>query len=772
MLRQRRGAGLCSDDATTHHSILKPPPRPADDEVHEGRQPLAAAVESQHRIRPFLYSSLHIFSVVCLIISVVLAQTKLHTHQECEMTYSRRQFVELSALSAAAAAASSSDSSSSSSESSYYRVFKFMDQRDPRHRSLLTQQAVADDSWCLSLPIVLYVPGHGGSYEQSRSLGAHGTQLTGRSSPHPNERRILRKLRNLHESHPTQNHNNTDRKVDMDDFFYDVVALDFGEEGGGFHGAFLERQAAFIADTVSRIAATCQIHSEDDDSKPLVITIVAHSIGGISTRLALQAHADKMAPVRNVVTLGTPHAHPVLSWESSLWRIYRRTLLKQDESQARNNNNRNQTDPTVVMVSVSGGIRDEMIPPRACWVDESAGLSLLATDFMPNGTAMEIPVQFGMDHRAVVWCHNLLSEVRSILYTMIHHSDDNNASTLTSRVSMVRQRLQLPFNDDDDKVNDYRLSVGTIPSRLQETYGHLTAFAMETGLLYNAEIMVNAYACLGAWRYLHSDTFAVGSSTSWLLWLPALLFAVIQYLILMGLHSHAAPRFGSVLVLAYAADAVFLSFQWSLNCFLRGRWAELIFLEGAVIEDKWFRGTLAVLFAIALYQLLGFPPKANLSLLSLGVVYVLAFTVVAGLPREDCRCRSPELKDWRDRQISFVVWTMVLLPILSIGDVVASVKGLATTTAITVAFVIPVGLRLWIVLPVYFKIVSHPNVRGIPSGCFWYWLHAATLSLACWGLLQGTGFEWWPFHPLSLPLTACAVEDCFEIVYLRKSAGK
>ena len=681
------------------------------------------------------------------------------------MTYSRRQFVELSALSAAAAAAaSSSDPSSSSSESSYYRVFKFMDKRDPRHQSLLTQPAVADDSWCLSLPIVLYVPGHGGSYEQSRSLGAHGTQLTGRSSPHPNEQSILRKLRNLHQA---QN-NITDKKVDIDDFFYDVVALDFGEEGGGFHGAFLERQAAFIADTISRIAATCH----DEDSPPLVITIVAHSIGGISTRLALQSHAEQMAPVRNVVTLGTPHAHPVLSWESSLWKIYRRTLLKQDKPQAQNINNHNRTDPTVVMVSVSGGIRDEMIPPRACWVDESAGLSLLATDFMPNGTAMDIPVQLGMDHRAVVWCHNLLSEVRSILYAMIHHSDDDNASTLTSRVSLVRQRLQLPHNDDDDKVYDYRLSVGTIPSRLQETYGHLKAIAMETGLLYNAEIMVDAYACLGAWRYLHSDTFAVGSSTSWLLWLPALLFAMIQYWVLMRVHSHAAPRFGSVLVLAYAADAVFLSFQWSLNCFLRGRWAEIIFLEGAVIKDKWFRGTLAALLAIALYHFFGFPPKANLSLLSLGVVYVLAFTVVAGLPREDCRCRSPELKDWRDRQISFVVWTMVLLPILSIGDVIASVKGLATTTAIAVAVVIPIGFRLWIVLPAYFKILSHPNVRGIPSECFWYWLHAATLSFACWGLLQGTGFEWWPFHPLSLPLTACAVEDCLEIVYLGEKCGE
>ena len=78
-------------------------------------------------------------------------QTKLCSHEECDMTYSMRIFLELDMP--------------QSLRMSQYRLLKFIDQRDPRHAQFQSKkQPLEGNDWCLipeQTVAVLYVPGHG-----------------------------------------------------------------------------------------------------------------------------------------------------------------------------------------------------------------------------------------------------------------------------------------------------------------------------------------------------------------------------------------------------------------------------------------------------------------------------------------------------------------------------------------------------------------------------------------------------------------------------------
>ena len=51
-----------------------------------------------------------------------------------------------------------------------------------------------------------------------------------------------------------------------------------------------------------------------------------------------------------------------------------------------------------------------------------------------------ISPQLGMDHRAIVWCHNLLSVVRKVVFHLAPHNQKRDGSSSLS--SSPQQRLQ------------------------------------------------------------------------------------------------------------------------------------------------------------------------------------------------------------------------------------------------------------------------------------------------------------------------------------------
>jgi hypothetical protein len=315
-----------------------------------------------------------------------------------------------------------------------------------------------------------------------------------------------------------QNINNTS----IDDFFFDVYAFDFNEEGGAFHASILERQANYIVHVITSLSQWCRSTNDSNDTnskdKVVPIHIVAHSMGGISTRLALQ-HIQRLhnhnddhynnVEIRNVITLGTPHYMPVWSWDTSIHNLYHRLLTNtvpaaagmmirhmDDTSMTQHNTHRHVTNT----VSISGGYRDEMIPPLACYlVDDqnaAAGLmtttssssssssstrrhlfSMISTDIM-NPATIEgkgyVPPYIGVDHRAIVWCHNLLSQVRFILYTFIHASNDIN---MKDQIYESSNRPNSQSSMQREKDLRRKLIGLSPPSKVSESYEYLQSLS-------------------------------------------------------------------------------------------------------------------------------------------------------------------------------------------------------------------------------------------------------------------------------------------------------
>lgn len=181
---------------------------------------------------------------IILFVSGFILRSQFHNGQECDMTYSMREFLEIE-----------TNFRSNSAATKLYKLFKFVDRRDPRYRQLLMekQQPLNERSnWCngnknaVPRSIVLFIPGHWGSYSQSRSVGAHGLQLTKRRVD-MREREIVQALGSNLLSGDSQKEEN---------FVYDVYSVDFAEQGAALHGQFLLFQSDFVASAVRQLAVS------------------------------------------------------------------------------------------------------------------------------------------------------------------------------------------------------------------------------------------------------------------------------------------------------------------------------------------------------------------------------------------------------------------------------------------------------------------------------------------------------------------------------------
>lgn len=391
------------------------------------------------------------------------------------MTYSRFQFLPLRVVASADIGFTKTGHSRGSlfgeeAFSNRYRLLKFTDARDPRHRhfypisgSLIENYDTQSnprkqqqnpgrflelkDNWCLLPPSekdkhvknvphpyrghpVLYVPGHWGSFSQARSIGAHGTRWTGPYPKGSSDQEIYDQLftgKDMHDGRISNDFagGSTREIVDtilsseklLDDFVMDVYTLDFdGGEGGALHSSKLLRQAEFFAKAVATIIEACNI----DDSKG-GITIVAHSIGAWAVRIALKMHPHLLSKgwVRNVITLASPLGELPYAVDAGVHDINRHL-----------NDDTNDQDGDVCIISISGGLRDEMIPPESCEIPpsivESNGTvieTILASTIIRakanSFTHQSIQSGFGMDHRAIVWCYAQLKRVREVIFSLV-----------------------------------------------------------------------------------------------------------------------------------------------------------------------------------------------------------------------------------------------------------------------------------------------------------------------------------------------------------------
>jgi pimeloyl-ACP methyl ester carboxylesterase len=413
---------------------------------------------------------------VCAFVAGTILRTKyLHNGDECSMTYSVRAFLPIETKKTTENAAIGES----------YNLYKFMDRRDPRYWGLAKKQhqhtngKLSRTDHCHKRHdrhVVVYVPGHWGTYDQARSLGAHGFGLTeareSREEVRAAQERILAANDTLFHSE------------EKEDFVYSVYALDFGEQGGALHGRFLDSQSDFLASVVEQLMEDC--------SHIPRVTLVAHSMGGIVSRKLLRERKD--LPIQQLITLATPHDNPLYAFDKSIADFYRQWLsppLQHDDE--------DQNQPMVF--SYVGGLRDEMIHPEACKVTDDIQspnawntLARSKHSRIPNPLESKKPnihnANLGMDHRAIVWCSQVLQIVRKHLWATLVLSRDHR-STLG---------LFTTYRFENHYFLEYDLKQGGFYRKLKFLYGLPVSICMTASMVYNFPYLLALYVVLAAYK--------------------------------------------------------------------------------------------------------------------------------------------------------------------------------------------------------------------------------------------------------------------------------
>jgi hypothetical protein len=214
-------------------------------------------------------------------------------------------------------------------------------------------------------------------------------------------------------------------------------------------------------------------------------------------------------------------------------------------------------------------------------------------------------------------------------------------------------------------------------------YGFGKGIVMATSQLYNIEVLVNFYACIGAWRYLSQCTNRISVV------FPPIGTALFYCWMSFGSRWNHSLSIFSIFVIAFIADGFFLSFRYALNRFLKGTWrSETIFTNRSVSVCFLFW----ILVWAATYVWLEaeslFWPQFVVGVTSIATVLIFALVLVAKLPEE----APSQYTEWIDRQTNFVVWLILLLPFITVGDLYVVLKGLSSWVACKIS--VPIAFRL------------------------------------------------------------------------------
>ena len=410
-LRKRQ---LLNDDTNT---LADDPTKDPHNKQQRGRRKLKAVFWLQ-----FTTIALHIAAILIVIYGLKL-RAGFHNGDECQMTYSMRNYVPIHTEEGATTATS-------------YNLYKFVDSRDPRHQSLLKATApIPDNSHCAQDAfVVLYIPGHWGDYSQCRSVGAHGTQLTQSGQDRQFTTMARQALANNSWSGVAEQEEN---------FVYEVYCVDFAEQGAAVHGNFIRKQSQYVAQIVKKLSHECSVPT---------ITLVGHSVGGLVAKAVPVYFPSVGDRIRNIITLATPHLGLPFVFDESMHKVY---------------HDLESLSSDILITSISGGLKDELVPAGSC--EAKTGVTRVA------GT------HYGMDHKAVVWCYQVLEKVRKILFVL---SQDETADrkSVVEQVGIVN--------------GSYEHVVAEQKNRYKAQHGYLSCIALESAMLYNIELLLAMYSLL------------------------------------------------------------------------------------------------------------------------------------------------------------------------------------------------------------------------------------------------------------------------------------
>ncbi|CAI7990560.1 GPI inositol-deacylase [Geodia barretti] len=208
----------------------------------------------------------------------------------------------------------------------------------------------------------LFIPGNAGSHKQVRSSASIALQMHRHEFP---------RLRH-----------------------FDFFTVDLNEEFSGLFGGVLLRQTQFVAASIRHILSLYP----SSPSRPSSVLIVAHSMGGVVAQALFTLPNFPSSLVSTIITLSSPLARPVVTFDPSLMEFYTRI------SEVWYNDREGGVARNVTLVSVSGGDSDVQVPFHLTIPSSHPHQTHTPTIGSPAVPRNWVPA----DHRAVVWWVNYI----------------------------------------------------------------------------------------------------------------------------------------------------------------------------------------------------------------------------------------------------------------------------------------------------------------------------------------------------------------------------
>lgn len=255
--------------------------------------------------------------------------------------------------------------------------------RDEMSRNLKTLRGIP----------VLFIPGNAGSHKQVRSLASVAL-----------------------------------RKAEDTRYEFNYFTVNLDERLSGIFGIALDEQTEFVRLCITKILRLYK----GIPNPPKSVILVGHSMGGVIAKALFTLPKFDPRLVHTVITLGTPHQHPVLSLDPILCNFYNR-VNKYWHSEAHSTRS-NATLRNVTVVSVSGGFRDLQVRSSTTalhnYMPQSQAISVVSTS-IPR-------VWVSVDHSCLCWCKQLVLVINRALFDMIDPS--------TGQISLSKEQRQSIFH--------------------------------------------------------------------------------------------------------------------------------------------------------------------------------------------------------------------------------------------------------------------------------------------------------------------------------------
>lgn len=261
---------------------------------------------------------------------------------------------------------------------------------------------------------VLFIPGNAGSFKQARSIASESANI-------------------YYDFKDTLENKMNTRNLD---FF----TADFNEDFTAFHGQTMLDQAEYLNDAISYILSLYEESSSYDIPLPESVIIVAHSMGGIVTRLMMTLENHIPGSINTILTLSSPHAVSPVTFDGDILKIYRKIddywvtqFYDKDSFFSRN----------VSLISITGGVSDDILPADYAFVADLIPPENGFTTFTTTIPNVWTPI----DHLAIVWCKQLRHVLARLLLEIVDCNSHSKTKPLEERIEISKQYLLSGFEN-------------------------------------------------------------------------------------------------------------------------------------------------------------------------------------------------------------------------------------------------------------------------------------------------------------------------------------